>query len=123
MIDATAISSEYLDLISLVFRSTISALEITMSKNPDGNYNSSDIMVFLKDIGNIGSGGYVFQSQVLIFDTHIFFSVNSVEVLYASFPLYLYLNPAIGAYLLRPLLLAQDTPQRTQPYAAQNLGS
>lgn len=49
-------------------------------------------------------------------------SVNSVDVLYASFPVYLYLNPAIIGYLLRPLLLAQDTSEYTQPYAAQNLG-
>ncbi|KLO10460.1 DUF1793-domain-containing protein [Schizopora paradoxa] len=104
MSDTSGISQEYSDLISLTARSAMSALEITVSKNADGSYNTSDIMAFMKDIGNVGSGG-----------------VNSVDVLYASFPAYLFLNPAIGGYLLRPLLLAQDTPQYTQPYAAQNL--
>lgn len=36
--------------------------------------------------------------------------------------MYLYLNPALGGYLLQPLLIAQDTPNYTQPYAAQGLG-
>lgn len=48
--------------------------------------------------------------------------VNAVDVLYAAFPMYLYFNPALGGYLLRPLLVAQDTPNYSQPYAAQGLG-
>ncbi|KLO09278.1 DUF1793-domain-containing protein [Schizopora paradoxa] len=99
------ISSNLSDLLILVTRQAMSALEITVSKNPDGSLNSSDIMAFMKDMGSVGGGG-----------------VNAVDVMYAAFPMYLYLNPAIGGYLLKPLLVAQDTPQYSQPYAAQNLG-
>ena len=49
-------------------------------------------------------------------------SVNAVDVLYAAFPMYLYLNPALGGYLLRPLLEGQDNEAYDIPYAAQDLG-
>ncbi|KLO07712.1 DUF1793-domain-containing protein [Schizopora paradoxa] len=104
MKDASDISSAYSDLLSLLTRPATSALEITVSTNPNGTFNSSDVMAFMKDIGSVGGRG-----------------VNAVDVLYASFPMYLYLDPAIGGYLLKPLLVAQDTPQYTQPYAASNL--
>ncbi|KLO08004.1 DUF1793-domain-containing protein [Schizopora paradoxa] len=101
--DATKVSSSYGDLLSLVARQAMSAIEITVSKNADGSFNSSDVMAFMKDMGNVGAG------------------VNAVDVLYAAFPMYLYLNPALGGYLLQPLLVAQDTTSYTQPYAAQGL--
>ncbi|KLO07713.1 DUF1793-domain-containing protein [Schizopora paradoxa] len=104
--DALKTSSKYSELLSLVARQAVSSIEITVSKNVDGSFNSSDIMAFMKDMGNVGVGG-----------------VNAVDVLYAAFPMYMYLNPNIGGYLLRPLLVAQDTPEYTQPYAAQGLGS
>lgn len=47
---------------------------------------------------------------------------NPVEVLYASFPFFLYLNATWGGQLLTPLLEFQDSSQWTQPYAARDLG-
>ncbi|KLO10459.1 DUF1793-domain-containing protein [Schizopora paradoxa] len=105
MNDTANISTEYYDLLTLVSRQAMSALEITVAKDDDGNFNSSDIMAFLKNMGGVGNGG-----------------VNAVDVLYAAFPIYLYFNPAIGSYLLKPLFISQDSPQYTQPYAAQGLG-
>ncbi|KLO10456.1 DUF1793-domain-containing protein [Schizopora paradoxa] len=104
--DAANISPQYYDLVSIISRQAMSALEITVSKDVNGNFNSSDVMAFLKNMGNIGDGG-----------------VNAVDVLYSAFPMYLYLNPDIGGYLLKPLLISQDSPQYTQSYAAQGLGS
>ena len=49
--------------------------------------------------------------------------MNEVDVLYAAFPAYLYLNPQLGKYLLAPLLEFQESSQYTNAYAAQNLGS
>ena len=49
-------------------------------------------------------------------------SINPVTVLYAAFPAYLYLNPNIGAWLLRPLLLSQSSSSYPQMYAAPDLG-
>lgn len=48
---------------------------------------------------------------------------NSVDVLYAAFPAYLYLSPALAGYTLKPLLESQDTPLYTVPYAAQDMGT
>lgn len=58
MVDALGVSSAYYDLLSLVVRQAMSSLEITVSKNSDGSFNSSDIMAFMKDMGNVGAGGY-----------------------------------------------------------------
>ena len=49
-------------------------------------------------------------------------SVNAVDVLYAAFPAYLYLNPDLGSYVLRPLLHVQSSPIFPHPYAAPDLG-
>ncbi len=56
--DALKLSLNYPELLSLVTRQAMSALEITVSKNPDGSFNSSDVMAFMKDMGNVGAGGY-----------------------------------------------------------------
>ena len=57
MNDARNVSSDYPDLLSLVSRQAMSAIEITISKNVDGSFNSSDIMAFMKDMGDVGAGG------------------------------------------------------------------
>lgn len=48
--------------------------------------------------------------------------VSPVEVLYASFPMFLYINASYGKPLLSPLLEYQDTPLYGLPYAARDLG-
>lgn len=52
--DAFTISSEYADLVSLGARQTFGALEVTISNDTDGNWNVSDIQIFMKDLGNSG---------------------------------------------------------------------
>ncbi len=59
--DALKLSLNYPDLLSLVARQAMSALEITVSKNADGSFNSSDIMAFMKDDGAVGAAGYDLQ--------------------------------------------------------------
>lgn len=55
--DGLKVSSKYSDLLSLVVRQALSAIEITVSKNDDGSFNANDIMAFLKDMGGVGGGG------------------------------------------------------------------
>lgn len=57
--DAAKISPNYPDLLSLIARQAMSAIEITVSKSADGSFNSSDIMAFMKDMGDVGAGGCV----------------------------------------------------------------
>lgn len=45
-----------------------------------------------------------------------------MDALYASFPIYVYLNPTLGGYLLKPLLEYQNSKFYSNAYAALNLG-
>ncbi|KAK0211727.1 hypothetical protein IW262DRAFT_1519488 [Armillaria fumosa] len=97
--NASQISDDYADLVGLAARQAL-AVDITVSKDRDNQWNTSDVMTFMKGIGDSGR-------------------VNPVEILYASFPAYLYFNAAWAGYLLEPLLRYQHSSQ----YAAQDLGS
>ena len=48
--------------------------------------------------------------------------VNSVDVIYAAMPLYLYLNPSILGYLLKLLFEYQESDPYQSSYAARDLG-
>ncbi|KAF8960765.1 hypothetical protein BDZ97DRAFT_1630582, partial [Flammula alnicola] len=104
MSEAGAISQDHADLVALSLRQTIGATDLTISKGSDGLWNTSDIQMFMKDIGNGGR-------------------VNPVDTMYASFPAFLYINASLAGFLLRPLLEAQTSSQYTNLYAAPDLGS
>ncbi|KLO08587.1 DUF1793-domain-containing protein [Schizopora paradoxa] len=105
MAAANKISPNYADLLALTTRQSLSALEVTISQTVNGSWNTSDVKMFVKDMGDMGSGG-----------------VNAVSVLYSALPMYLSLAPNLLAHLLSPLLEAQQGALYTQPYAAQHLG-
>ncbi|KAI0088389.1 hypothetical protein BDY19DRAFT_195871 [Irpex rosettiformis] len=112
--------SDYANLLSLSTRQAMAAIEYTLPKGSSsdpGQLNTSDIKAFVKDMGYVGTADPPTSDL-----THPA-SVNPVDVMYAAMPAYLYLNPNILGYLLRPLLEFQDSAQYTNPYAAQNLGS
>ncbi|KLO07711.1 DUF1793-domain-containing protein [Schizopora paradoxa] len=103
--DANLISSTYRDLVIPFVRQILGTIDITISMNSDGSWNTTDVLAFMYDLGMLGANG-----------------ANPVDILYAAFPAFLYLNPEIGGHLLRPLLQLQDSSLYTQAYAAQNLG-
>lgn len=49
-------SSQYADLLTLTLRQVMSSTEITISQTADGNWNTSDVKSFMKNMGGIGSG-------------------------------------------------------------------
>ncbi|OBZ70559.1 hypothetical protein A0H81_09078 [Grifola frondosa] len=100
--DASAISSNYAELVSLAARQVIGATDLTISNGTDGQWNTSDVKMFMKAIGDSGR-------------------VNPVETLYASFPMFLYLNASFGKPLLSGLLEFQEGHSQN-PYAAADLG-
>ncbi|KAJ4485249.1 hypothetical protein J3R30DRAFT_3282874 [Lentinula aciculospora] len=102
--DAGAISSNYVDLVSLAARQVMGGLEITAGTDSSGKTNASDVLFFMKDVGN---------SQ----------RTNPVEVLYASFPAILYLNASWAGYLLEPLMQFEQSGLYSQSFAAGDLGS
>ncbi|KAK0481475.1 hypothetical protein IW261DRAFT_1334705 [Armillaria novae-zelandiae] len=102
MSDARQISNNYVDLVTLAARQAL-AVDITVSRDSKGQWNTSDVMTFMKDVGNSRR-------------------VNPVEILYATFPAYLYFNTTWAGYLLEPLLRHQQSSQYTVIYAAPDLG-
>lgn len=51
---ASAISQNYTDLVTLAARQTFGGIDITVTNGTDGNWNISDTMIFMKDIGVSG---------------------------------------------------------------------
>ncbi|KAF7368334.1 hypothetical protein MVEN_00154800 [Mycena venus] len=102
--DASAVSQNYADLISLGTRQAMAGLEITLSTSSDGTFNFSDVKAFMKDVGNSGR-------------------VNPTEAIYAALPAFMYLNASITGALLEPLLEYQSSSAYTNSYAAPDLGT
>lgn len=50
--NATAISPQYADLVSLAARQTFGGVEFSVSNGSDGKWNMSDVKIFMKDVGN-----------------------------------------------------------------------
>ncbi|KIK65832.1 hypothetical protein GYMLUDRAFT_158658, partial [Collybiopsis luxurians FD-317 M1] len=103
MSDANNISSNYADLVSLASRQTMAGMDITVGFGSDGQLNKSDVLIFMKDIGN---------SQ----------RTNPVEVLCAALPAILYFNPSWVGYLLEPLLQFESSGLYNEGFAAEDLG-
>ncbi|KAJ3475247.1 hypothetical protein NLI96_g11958 [Meripilus lineatus] len=100
---SSAISAQYMDLVSLAARQTMGGTELTIALGSDGLWNISDVKAFMKDVGSSGR-------------------INPVEILYASFPFFLYIDPPYAGWLLAPLLEVQEsTSQWAEPYAARDL--
>ncbi|KAF8874083.1 hypothetical protein BD779DRAFT_1451181 [Infundibulicybe gibba] len=102
--DALSISQDYADLVSLSVRQTMGGVDITTSKGLDGQWNTSDIMMFMKSVGDTSR-------------------VNPTEFMFAAFPAYLYLNATWAGFLLRPNLQQQASALPASTYAMPDLGS
>ncbi|KAJ8587203.1 DUF1793-domain-containing protein [Rhizopogon salebrosus TDB-379] len=102
--DASAISSNYAGIVALSIRQAFGALELTLSKNSDGSWNTDDVLMFLKEISSDGN-------------------VNTVDVIMPAWPVLLYSNPTLGKYLLLGLFEYQATGQYPNAWAAHDLGS
>ncbi|KAF7304072.1 hypothetical protein MIND_00638700 [Mycena indigotica] len=102
--DAGAVSTEYGDIISLGLRQALAGIEITVSNNLNGmgGFNTSDVLAFMKDVGNTQR-------------------VNPTETIYALMPALVYLNSSLIGLLIEPLLRFQSS--HLVGYAAPDLGS
>ncbi|KIK51207.1 hypothetical protein GYMLUDRAFT_181767, partial [Collybiopsis luxurians FD-317 M1] len=102
--DASKISSNYTDLVALALRQVMAGMEITVGTDTNGQVNDSDILIFMKDIGNSRR-------------------TNPVDVMYAAFPAILYINASWAGYLLKPLLQFQSSELYNKDFAAEDLGN
>ncbi|KAI0796743.1 DUF1793-domain-containing protein [Abortiporus biennis] len=102
--DANAISSDYASIVALSIRQGFGATEITISKDAQGNFNTSDVLMFMKEISSDGN-------------------VNTVDVIFPSWPLFLYSNPTLGKQLLLPLFEYQATGQYPNAWSVHDMGA
>ena len=54
--NASAISAHYADLVSLTARQAMGATELTIGSTADGDFNVSDVKMFLKAVGPTSTG-------------------------------------------------------------------
>ncbi|TDL28683.1 DUF1793-domain-containing protein [Rickenella mellea] len=102
--DAKRISDDYESIVALSIRQAFAATEITVSKNSNGSFNTDDVLMFMKEISSDGN-------------------VNTVDVIYPSWPLFLYCNAELGRYLLEGLFLYQATGQYPNKWSVHDLGA
>ncbi|KAH9171799.1 hypothetical protein EDB89DRAFT_2175033, partial [Lactarius sanguifluus] len=104
---AAPVSNLLGDLVSLSTAQVYGSTQLTVVIDANGNYNKSDVMMFMKTIG--GS-----QSKTN--------RVNAVDTLYSAFPAFMFIDPTLGRPLLEPLFQLQASPNYTIGYAAADLG-
>ena len=102
--DASKISSDYADIVALSVRQAFGSIEITVSKDSGGNFNTSDIMTFMKEVSSDGN-------------------TNTVDVIFPAWPIFLYTNPTLGAQMLEPLFRYQATGQYPNKWAVHDMGA
>ena len=97
------------NLVILGLRQAIGSLEFTLSKFANGTFaGMEDARIFMKDVG---SSRYVGQSLffLLLLKKYRDRRTNPVEIVYASFPAFLYLNGSLAGVLLEPLFEFQSS--------------
>ncbi|TFY66481.1 hypothetical protein EVG20_g4614 [Dentipellis fragilis] len=103
---ANTFGTEYADLVSLAARQVYGTTELNIAQDASGTWNQSDVMMFMKSIGDSNPR-----------------RTNPVETLYAAFPMFMYIDPTLGAPLLEPLFRFQGSNLYQNPYAAQDAGA
>ena len=53
--DASAVSDAYAAICALSVRQAFGAVELTISKNEDGSWNTDDVLLFMKEISSDGN--------------------------------------------------------------------
>ncbi|KAI0073113.1 DUF1793-domain-containing protein [Panus rudis PR-1116 ss-1] len=101
--DASKISPDYAGLVDVSVRQAFGAIEITVPLLGTGGFNTSDVMIFMKEISSSGA-------------------VNTADNIFAAWPLFLYSNATLGKYLLQPLLEYQASGSYPNPWAMHDSG-
>jgi Domain of unknown function (DUF4965) len=101
------------------------SMQLTIGTDAYKNFNESDVMMFMKNIGGVQKK--LVNSRYFVHHTGTKIGlqsrVNAVETLYAAFPALMYLDSSLGAPLLEPLFRLQASRNYTIRYAAADLGA
>ncbi|KAI9446172.1 hypothetical protein H4582DRAFT_535706 [Lactarius indigo] len=102
---AAAISAPLADLVSLATAQVYGSFHLTTSIDANGYFNKSDVMALMKNVSGSKAN-----------------RVNAVETLYSAFPVFMYIDPELGALFLEPLFRLQASQKYTNQYAAADIG-
>ncbi|KAJ7761626.1 hypothetical protein DFH07DRAFT_815613 [Mycena maculata] len=102
--DAAKISPDYPGIVALSIRQSIGANELTISKTASGKWNTSDVMLFMKEISSDGN-------------------LNTVDVMFPASPIFLYLLPELGQYVLEPLFRYQASGLYPNKWSIHDMGA
>ncbi|RDB22588.1 Glutaminase A [Hypsizygus marmoreus] len=103
-LDSSKISIDYAAIVALSLRQALATIEITITKNNDGTWNTGDVLVFMKEISSNGN-------------------MNTVDVIFPAWPGLLYTNPLLGKYLLEALFRYQATGLYPNKWSIHDLGA
>ncbi|KAF9523661.1 hypothetical protein CPB83DRAFT_821241 [Crepidotus variabilis] len=104
MANGSAISQSYSDLLAFSARPAFGAIDITVARTSRTTLDSSDVKVYMKDVGTSSRS-------------------NAVDVLFSAFPAFLYLDVKLASLLLEPLFEFQSSPLYRNNCSASDLGN
>jgi len=93
--------SNYSDILALSVRQTYGGIEITI---PNDSLDTSDTRAFIKEISSDGN-------------------INTVDVIYSTFPIFYILSPEYLKLLLSPIFDYMATDAYTKDYAVHEIGA
>ncbi|KAI0774201.1 DUF1793-domain-containing protein [Fomes fomentarius] len=102
--DAEKISSDYADIVELSVRQAFAAIETTVSKTGSRDFNTTDVLTFMKEISSNGN-------------------MNTIDVIFPAWPIFLYTSPLIGKLLLLPHYEYQASGQYPNKWALHDIGA
>lgn len=100
-IGTSSYGSNYSDILALSVRQTYGGIEITI---PDDSLDIIDTRAFIKEISSDGN-------------------INTVDVIYATFPIFYILSPDYLKLLLSPVFDYMGTDAYTKDYAVHEIGA
>ncbi|CEH18783.1 hypothetical protein CBOM_05493 [Ceraceosorus bombacis] len=98
------IGEKYAGIVALSVRQSLATIEITVSRDSKtGKYNSTDTLIFLKEISSNGD-------------------MSTVDVIFPQFPLLTYLNPELLRSLLEPIFIYTESGMYPNKWCVHDLG-
>lgn len=94
-------SSNYSDILALSLRQTYGGIELTV---PHDSLDPKDARAFIKEISSNGN-------------------INTVDVIYATFPVFYTLSPEILKLLVKPIFEYMDSDAYNKKFAVHDLGT
>ncbi|PWN22859.1 DUF1793-domain-containing protein [Microstroma glucosiphilum] len=95
---------EYAAITSLSVRQAMAGIEFTVSKNKHGEYDTSDLLIFLKEISSNGD-------------------MSTVDVFFPQFPILTYLNPELLKLVMLPIFEYTESGLYPNKWCVHDLGT